>query len=87
MRRRGFEIGRAFPPLDRWTRITLYALYSGEDQRDPQRIQPESSPRAIRGGGWTDYNSQWIRAAVRGYHKSGVRYRYVGFRCARGAKK
>jgi formylglycine-generating enzyme required for sulfatase activity len=69
-----------------WT-TDRYALYSGEDQRDPQRIQPESSPRAIRGGGWSDYNSQWIRAAVRGYDNPGVRDRYVGFRCARGAKK
>jgi formylglycine-generating enzyme required for sulfatase activity len=68
-----------------WTADSA-APYSDEAVTNPQRSQPDASPRAIRGGGWKHVTRDWVRAAIRGWYDPRSRYEYLGFRCARGAK-
>jgi formylglycine-generating enzyme required for sulfatase activity len=70
-----------------WTADACEPYRSGAET-NPVRSSPDaSSLRVFRGGSWHDNAPSWVRTAFRNGSSPGYRIDYLGFRCARGAKK
>jgi formylglycine-generating enzyme required for sulfatase activity len=63
---------------------SLYLPYDSSEDRESNTGTRTDVLRVLRGGSWVGYNSDYLRAAIRGQYAPGYWSRF-GFRCARSS--
>ena len=68
--------------VSEWT-ADWYGAYTAGASANPHGAK-EGKVRVVRGGGWLNGDTSWVRGADRDWNEPGLRYTNLGFRCVRG---